>query len=92
MSIAQLIKESVQAGIYLYTDNGKLAYKLTGDEFPEQLKARIIDNKAELVDFLLAYQSDDAANERPQLKTFDRTNQPLPTSFAQQRLWFIDRK
>jgi len=91
MSIAQLIQESVQAGIYLYTDNGQLAYKLTGDEFPEQLKARIIENKAELVDFLLAYQSDDVSTERPELKKIDRTNKQLPTSFAQQRLWFIDQ-
>ena len=89
MNISTLIKKSADQGVLLYVEDNNLKFKLTVQEFPPQLKQEIIDNKSEIIKFLALEASVKRASDKviPKLTGTDK----LRASFAQQRLWFIDK-
>ncbi|MCG7542547.1 non-ribosomal peptide synthetase [Pseudoalteromonas sp. OF7H-1] len=52
-----LIKRAVESGILLYVDEGELKYKQMGDEFPEDLKQSIRNEKKNLINHIIEQQS-----------------------------------
>ncbi|OHU88160.1 MULTISPECIES: non-ribosomal peptide synthetase [Pseudoalteromonas] len=89
--IENLIGEALAAGITLYEKNGGLAFKQNG-EFPDELKSRIVANKAQIIEYFVqqkfAKNSNKSSNK--DLLMVSRS-EPLPLSFAQEGLWFIEQ-
>ncbi|MBQ4852893.1 condensation domain-containing protein, partial [Pseudoalteromonas sp. MMG012] len=87
MSISQLVAEATSSGVYLYTEGGQLKYKLSVTSFPDEIKQRILKHKQAVIQFL--DQVD--AESKPQITALASYDGLFPLSYAQQRLWFIDR-
>ena len=91
--IASLIVEAAEAGVTLFCRDGQLGFELRGDDFPEALKQQVVANKADIIEYLTQLEARQAETGpvRSEIVAVPRGNDPLPLSFAQQRLWFIDR-
>lgn len=87
MSISQLVASATSSGVYLYTEGGQLKYKLSVASFPENLKQEILANKQEIIHFL----TKNEINPKSTISALASHDGHFPLSFAQQRLWFIDR-
>ncbi|KNC65297.1 hypothetical protein AC626_24005 [Pseudoalteromonas rubra] len=88
--IEQLIADALRAGITLYEKNGALAFKQQG-AFPDELKQRIVANKAEIIAYFQQQQDEvRVSSGHSTIAKADRSR-PLPASYAQQGLWFIEQ-
>ncbi|MCO7227600.1 condensation domain-containing protein, partial [Pleionea sp. CnH1-48] len=87
----QLLEKAAQHGVFLSYDGEYLKYELTVDEFPEDIKQDVLQNKQQLIDFFKAVQSQGESVERPSLTPRENSETSEVLSFAQQRLWFIDQ-
>ncbi|KGJ86780.1 non-ribosomal peptide synthetase [Colwellia psychrerythraea] len=88
MNLVALLKEVKNKGITLYLNDGKLAFKAPAGAMDKALKSQIVALKVELVELLEKREN----AETTQIEPIDR--QPgdvLVTSFAQQRLWLLDK-
>lgn len=88
--VKELINDAASAGVFLSLDEaGQLKYELSVDEFPEQLKQKIIQNKNEIIAFFEGLSS---LNSSPGYSTQDAIEKAseASVSFAQQRFWLID--
>jgi alpha-ketoglutarate-dependent taurine dioxygenase len=86
--ILELLEQLRQADIKIWVAGDRLRYSAPPGALTPELRDRVAASKSELIEFLR--QADcNAASER----TIKRVtgNQPLPLSFQQQQLWFIDR-
>ncbi|MCF2860536.1 condensation domain-containing protein, partial [Pseudoalteromonas sp. SMS1] len=89
MHYIELVKKASSEGVLLFLKDGNLAFKLRqGANFTDELKQEIRKNKAQIISFLQGVESD----KKTKIKRAEyQHNQALPLSFAQQRLWFLDR-
>jgi amino acid adenylation domain-containing protein len=90
VNIAGLIKKATNAGVFLHIDNGNLRFKLSVTEFPADLKADILANKAKIIAFLSRQDVAAVASEAETISPFEGDRETAPLSFSQNRLWFID--
>lgn len=91
MSIANLLKNAADAGVFLYVENQELRFKLTVSQFPENIKAKIVQNKPAIIEFLSQLQDDASDNVEEDIQPIARDSDTLPLSFEQQRFWFMDQ-
>lgn len=92
MNISVLVKRTLEQGVRLFLQDGKLRFQLQkGKEFPPQLREVLNANKAEIVDYLQGLSAGGASASQTTILVQPRDGAPLPMSFAQQRLWFLDR-
>src|SRR5216683_4242557 len=92
VDIPGLLERASEAGVFLSHEDGRLHFKLSVGVFPVELKSEIVAHKTDLIAFLSRKQRESgAASTLPALRKFDRTGSPVPLSYAQQRLWFIDQ-
>ncbi|NQZ20715.1 MAG: amino acid adenylation domain-containing protein [Colwellia sp.] len=49
-----LIREAAEAGIILHAENGQLQYRQLGNEFPDSIKQRVREQKADIIVYLTA--------------------------------------
>ena len=92
MSMLSLLKRAEQQGVYLFVEEGLLGFRLTVEEFPVELKKELVANKPALIDFLTQNQQshETSAAKFTSIPKAD-SEKPYLTSFAQQRMWFIEQ-
>ncbi len=71
--------------VQLYVEQGNLKCKAPKDALSEELKFQLKSRKAELIEAL-----SESGQQSVSIMPGQRT-EPLPLSYAQQRLWFLDR-
>jgi amino acid adenylation domain-containing protein len=92
IAASKLLKRAAQAGVFLSYSQERLNFKLTVEVFPQALKNEIVANKAALIALLKHREPGRNDALRPsRIVARARETNELPTSFAQQRLWFIDQ-
>jgi hypothetical protein len=85
MSALELIARLRAAGIRLNVRAGKIRLKAEKGALTDELRAEIARHKNDIIALLDA----EPGESEPELKALSRTA-PLPLSYAQQRLWFLD--
>ena len=85
MSAAQLIVELEALGVRLWADGELLRYDAPGGALTGDDRERLRAAKSEIIALL-----EQRAASGDSIPRADR-RQPLPLSFAQQRLWFLDQ-
>lgn len=89
MTLVELLKDVKSKGITLYLKEGKLAFKAPPGAMDASLKSEIVALKPQIVD-LLEKSSESRASRKKLIRP--RTSSSfIPLSFAQQRIWFIDK-
>lgn len=87
MNALQLISKLGAAGIKLWLDDEQqLRFKAPKGALTAELKEALIAAKQDVIDIL----AQSRQSQQDNIPLVDRS-QPLPLSFAQQRLWFLDR-
>ncbi len=86
MTVAELISKLSQLDIRLWVEDGKLGFSAPEGVFSNELKHQVKIQKTEIIEFL----SHAEKFSQRTIKSADRSL-PLPLSFAQQRLWFLNR-
>ncbi|NEP14920.1 MAG: AMP-binding protein, partial [Symploca sp. SIO2C1] len=88
--IEEFLFELRNQDIQLWLEGGQLHYSAPEGKLTPTLLAQLRDRKAEVISFLYnAKQSLDS--QQSPLKPIKRDGNSLPLSFAQQRLWFIEK-
>ncbi len=88
MSTLELLSELRLLGVQISTDGQKLKCKAPNDTLTPRLKSALADRKAEIISFL--HEGEGIGSALAVIPIVSRA-QDLPLSFAQQRLWFLDR-
>jgi len=87
MTALQLLTKLRHRGIKMWAEQDQLHYQAPKNVLTPTLRSQIAETKAELLDLLR--ESNGQSKSLP-LVPMARTG-PLPLSFAQQRLWFLDQ-
>ncbi|WP_046006386.1 non-ribosomal peptide synthetase [Pseudoalteromonas rubra] len=93
MSAASIVLESLKAGVHLFSDGNKLGFKLVNGHFPDELKSKIISNKAQILEYLKQCDANDSSSfPMGEInKRAANNGDVFPASFAQKRLYFINQ-
>lgn len=93
--VLALLNQAKEAGVHPFLDSGKLRLKVNKDQAPHQdLLTLLKQYREEITGFLLqeADHLTEIRQQAPRIAARPRAGAgDLPLSFAQERLWFIDR-
>jgi amino acid adenylation domain-containing protein len=84
--VRELITEALRSNVALHVKNGKLAYTAGAGGVPAELRARIIDNKVRLIEFLKSTDAVEAVGIWPMLRVPDGAKRPA--SLQQKQIWY----
>src|SRR5215207_5881946 len=87
MTTVKLLSQLRGLGVKLWLDGDRLRYSAPPGALGPALLAQLAARKAEVVDFL---RDADAAGAPPPVRPVGR-DRALPLSYAQTRLWLLDR-
>ncbi|MEM7357210.1 MAG: condensation domain-containing protein, partial [Acidobacteriota bacterium] len=88
MTVAELLVRLHQMGVKVEPQDGRLRLRAPAGTLSEALRAEVASQRDEILAFLTARSA--ARVDEPALERVAR-DPDLPLSFAQQRLWFLDR-
>jgi len=86
MTTIQFLNHLRALNIRIWLEGEKIRFRAPADNFTDKIKSELTARKAELMKLLRQKQS----VEDPILARADR-EAPIPLTFAQQRLWFLDQ-
>lgn len=86
MMLGQLLETLRDLNVYLYVEAGDLKCKAPKDALNEEIKFQLKSRKAELIEALAQSGEEPASSIKPGERI-----EPIPLSYAQQRLWFLDQ-
>ncbi|NEO77192.1 non-ribosomal peptide synthetase [Moorena sp. SIO4G3] len=89
-TIKQLLSELRTLGVKLWVEENRLQYSAPKGKMTSKLRGELVDRKAEIISFLLQVKQATNTIEMP-MKPVERNGNSLALSFAQQRLWFIEK-
>ncbi len=88
MNTIEFLSNLRQRGVQLWAEGGQLRYRAPKDALPPDLLEELRRRKSDILNFLT--QAMAATRSTPPILPVARDG-PLPLSFAQQRLWFLDQ-
>src|SRR5262249_55614125 len=88
LSTVQFLSYLHSADVELWPEGERLRFSAPPGRLDPDLKAELARRKEEILDFLRAARVEAAG--LPPVPPVERSG-PLPTSFAQERLWFLDQ-
>ena len=90
-NIISIIGKLSSAGVEVYLSEGKLKARAIKGALNTEISNLIKSNKTDLIDYLSYQAQQQHIAKRPKIVALKRESNKLITSFAQQRLWFIDK-
>ncbi|MEU3650020.1 amino acid adenylation domain-containing protein [Lentzea sp. NPDC034063] len=87
MTAIQVLAELRRLGVLLWVDEGRLRYSAPKGVMSEAVMARLREHRTEIVEVLGGA---GRGGVRQQIQPVDRGAGPLPLSFAQERMWFLN--
>ncbi len=91
MMLGQLLATLRDLNVHLYVEDGNLKCKAPKDALNEEIRYQLKSRKAELIDILDQSGIAQSGEVRTSpIKPGERI-EPIPLSYAQQRLWFLDQ-
>lgn len=90
MTSAELVVDLSRLGVKLWVDGDQLRFKAPQGALTPELKARLREQKGELVNFLCRVRESLESSEAPPIRPVARRGD-VPLSYAQERLWIIDQ-
>jgi amino acid adenylation domain-containing protein len=88
VTTVELLAELYERQIELWLDGDRLRYRAPEGSLTPELRSRVQQQKVEIIDLLRRFQG---SIGRPALPFSAAPAGPPPLSFAQSRLWFLDR-
>ncbi|GFZ92179.1 non-ribosomal peptide synthetase [Okeania sp. KiyG1] len=89
-TIKQLLSELRSLGVKLWVEENRLQYSAPKGKMTSILRSELADRKAEILSFMLQIKQTTNIFEE-QIKPIERNGNPPPLSYAQQRLWFLEK-
>ena len=89
MNTSELLSRLEDLGIRLWAEGNRLHYEAPPGVLSPELRAQLIQHKAEILELLLKAE-EVSRSKPPPLRPFSRS-ETAPLSFAQERLWFMDQ-
>ncbi|WP_037992821.1 hypothetical protein, partial [Teredinibacter turnerae] len=89
--VLNVIKQLNTQGVELTLDGDKLKARSQKGNLTPPIVALIKQHKADLLDHLKAASHAASTAQRLPLEAIPRDGTTIPLSYAQQRLWFVDR-
>ncbi|RZM84972.1 non-ribosomal peptide synthetase [Pseudoalteromonas rubra] len=90
MNTIEIINLCLEQGIQLSVEDGSLQIDAPKQGVSNEMISLLRDNKAELIEMIESFKKKEQGLQRQILKKSEITG-PIPLSFAQQRLWVMDR-
>ena len=90
MTAAELVLYARRLDVRLWLHGDRLRYSAPEGGLTPDLRDLLSARKGEIADWLRA-RTPEAPPMRPPLRPLPRTGAPLPASFAQRRLWFLQQ-
>ena len=91
MEAKDVLEHAFQRQVYLYVEDGKLKFKAKSGGVDSVLKEQLVTHKKEIVDLLSSSKAWGSSRDHSKINVVRRGKDVAQLSYAQQRLWVIDR-